>query len=448
MKKNVVAIPIETKVRELNGKLLLGYKLAQKGFKSVIGVFNSIDYDIDKIKPNLYIGGNANPSEDRAILFDKLHASGCYVTVLENEGAIVRSYKDHSWRHSEEILGKLDYFMCWGEVAKEFMSTEYKAQTPAEKVFISGYPPLDFTNKTLRTVYQAEADQIKKENGDFILVNTNFGRHNPYNYLTVARPVTPDESVFFEAIMSGLVEVVHTLSKKYPDLNIVLRPHPSENHDYYRKEFKDLKNVSVKHEGSVYSWLLACKAIIHNGCTTGVEGVLMDRNVIAYRPHVDERFDLPLPNMVSLEAFNMDELLKLVEECLAREEGQRNVTQEQVDTLSKYIINAKESSTDLVANFIDSLEMRPYVINKEHDKWTNSKKAHHISKYPVVRELMYALRPSVKQGHNYLKQKFPGLKIHEVEEGIERFKKIYNDDSKYIVKHIPGTKEVYSIEKA
>ena len=51
--------------------------------------------------------------------------------------------------------------------------------------------------------------------------------------------------------------------------------------------------------------------LIHNNCTTGVEAYLLGKTAISYRPLCDPRFDLLLPNALSAEAFELEQLLEL-----------------------------------------------------------------------------------------------------------------------------------------
>ena len=53
-------------------------------------------------------------------------------------------------------------------------------------------------------------------------------------------------------------------------------------------------------EGNVVPWLLACSMLIHNGCTTAVEGYILKRPVIAYVPLAGgDDFAIDPPNSVS-----------------------------------------------------------------------------------------------------------------------------------------------------
>ena len=71
-----------------------------------------------------------------------------------------------------------------------------------------------------------------------------------------------------------MVTLTHNLANKFPELNFIYRPHPSEDHDYYKVIFKGVKNINVEHDGNVIPWILACKLLLHDGCTTAIEATL------------------------------------------------------------------------------------------------------------------------------------------------------------------------------
>ena len=49
-------------------------------------------------------------------------------------------------------------------------------------------------------------------------------------------------------------------------------------------------DVEVRYEGSANNWMMAADAIVHPGCTTGMEGLLLDRAVFSYVPDADSEF--------------------------------------------------------------------------------------------------------------------------------------------------------------
>ena len=63
------AIPVETKVRELDGKLWLALNLVERGFRVAVGRLAALNSGLDLLKPDIYLGKSAVFRERREALF-------------------------------------------------------------------------------------------------------------------------------------------------------------------------------------------------------------------------------------------------------------------------------------------------------------------------------------------------------------------------------------------
>ena len=71
-------------------------------------------------------------------------------------------------------------------------------------------------------------------------------------------------------------------------------------------------------------WLLATKAVIHNGCTTGVEAYVTGTPAISYRASINETYDngfYRLPNAVSHQCFDFEQLQDMIHKILSGQLG-------------------------------------------------------------------------------------------------------------------------------
>jgi hypothetical protein len=112
-------------------------------------------------------------------------------------------------------------------------------------------------------------------------------------------------------------ELVPALSRMFPEHAIVVRPHPGEGHEPWREVAVGDGRVHVVNEGAVIPWLIASDLLIHNGCTTAVEATILGRPALAYRPLTAERYDLSLPNSLSVCAADHEELERVGNDILA-----------------------------------------------------------------------------------------------------------------------------------
>jgi surface carbohydrate biosynthesis protein len=116
-------------------------------------------------------------------------------------------------------------------------------------------------------------------------------------------------------------------ARENPDLKFVVRPHPGENMGVWKEAFRENANVNVIREGASIPWLMAAKAIIHNGCTTAVEAGIIDHTPITYCPELSLENESELPNAISHRIFTTDKLAAAIKLAFASQlimdDGQR-----------------------------------------------------------------------------------------------------------------------------
>ena len=106
--------------------------------------------------------------------------------------------------------------------------------------------------------------------------------------------------------------MIFLLDKK-PNLDIVIRPHPSENIEIYKVFFKNSK-VYISDSGPIDSWIRMCKVLIHNGCTTAIQGYISEKKIISYEPLSCENLAGPkLTNQLSNIVSTKESLLEEIE---------------------------------------------------------------------------------------------------------------------------------------
>ena len=112
------------------------------------------------------------------------------------------------------------------------------------------------------------------------------------------------------AILEDFQRLIPGLEQTFPNYTIIVRPHPTESQDIYNRIAAQCERVRVTNEGNVVPWLMATRAVIHNGCTTGVEAYVMGVLAISYRTTVNDFYDhgfYRLPNLFSHHCFDFEE---------------------------------------------------------------------------------------------------------------------------------------------
>lgn len=421
-----VALPIETKVRELNGKLWLASHLALRGYQVIIGELTNLKENLDRIKPHIYIGDSALYKKSREDLYRRLKKANVAVAVHDTEGGIIYSHEYYSNRLSNRILRYVDCFLAWGEeTAKIFQETVNNKKVMLATV---GNPAFDLLYKRHRSFFGEEQKKIIKRFKKFVLINTHFGFYNHYNrekYVNPKRDKFPGLYEFKKQLFNHFVDAIKTLSQANININFVIRPHPSENFFIYKDIFESTKNVFIEHEFSVHPWALAAKLIIHNGCTTGVESALLERPVISFRPITNEKWDVALPNFVSQQARNVVELQSYINTyCLSDDFISVKLTNNHNRVIEKTLSPHDGKSAERICDVFDRLKLS----ERKQIQLINRKKKAKVLKGFLGKVTLGKKRKSQKQQPDgYSKQKFSTISLEELNVALSKFQEL-NDE--------------------
>jgi surface carbohydrate biosynthesis protein len=341
--KPPLIIPVENQVRELDPKLLLAFLAARRGFTSIIGSHREIDFRIASFPRGLYLNKSMT---DRNLKMFKIMRRLGHVILTWDEEALVHLPPDiyYSRRLSPAAIRHVSHLFAWGEDNAELWRRY--PQLPRDlPIHVTGNPRNDMLRPELHAFYADQVRHIRGTYGDLILVNTNFNHVNAFFpaqnlFQPTRQPGRPPRfgkagvgmtHEFAEALRShkqavfeAFQHLIPDLSRAFPKLSIVVRPHPTESQEVYRRIASGCERVHVTNEGNVVPWLLSARVLIHNGCTTGVEAFVMRTPAISYRPVVTELIDngfYRLPHGLSLQCFSAPELLDLTRQVLDGRQG-------------------------------------------------------------------------------------------------------------------------------
>jgi surface carbohydrate biosynthesis protein len=360
--KMLLLIPVENQVRELDPKLLLACVAAERGFSSVIGSRREMEFNIDAFPRSIYLSKSMTI---RSLLFFQVAKKFGHEIVTWDEEALVHLPPDtyFSRRLHPKAIRYVSQLFAWGQ-DNEQLWRQY-AQLPDNiPIHITGNPRSDMLRPELQSFYSDEVKQLREKYGQFILINTNFNHVNAYGPdMNLFKPEKrPGQNPAFGrasrgmsreyaeglrdhklAIFEHFKKLIPELEKAFPDYNIVVRPHPTEKHDVYNQIASRCERVFVTNEGNVVPWLMATKAVIHNGCTTGVEAYAMKIPAISYRATVNKDYDYGfyvLPNKISHQCFDFEQLKGLLQKILKGEVGAADGNERQA--LIKQYMTAQE----------------------------------------------------------------------------------------------------------
>lgn len=423
-------LPIETKVREFHAKTLLATVAAARGFDVLLGEQNAILAQLPRLPRGIYI--DKSVARTKRANFRRLKALGSHVAAWCEEGLVYFSREAYLRdRIDLEALGEVDRFFAWGHVQAD--DVQSKAPALDGRIVISGNPRLDLLRSEFRALFRRDVERLRRVHGRLILVNTNFGRFNHYlgtdaaiHLLRARGLITSAEderyhrqwSAFAGTLFESFAAVLPELARALPDHTIVLRPHPSENHQTWRDRLKDAPQVRVIHEGSVVPWLMAADAVMHNSCMTGLEAYLLDVPAVCYRPATSEAFEARLPNAVSHHAFTPEELVAHLSALstghtgppeTAGAEARRHIAALDGELAAERVVTALSEVDPAPHAFAPGPAARLQIAA------TNAA----IALKPALRRVRQGARANA-----YLQQKFPGITLAEVRETLSALQTI------------------------
>jgi hypothetical protein len=283
---------------------------------------------------------------------------------------------------------------------------------------------------------------MRRRFGDFILVNTSFRFVNAFvPSLNLLQPGPADRAprisanargmsdefaigmaAHQQAIFDAFRELVPVLSERFPDHAIVVRPHPAERDEPWEQVARGRRNVRVVKEGNAIPWLIACQALIHNGCTTAVEGAVLDTPAVAYQPVQSDRFDFPLPNALSHRAFRPDEVTRIVGSILAGRLGPLD-GRERTRIFERHL-TALEGP--LAADrIVDVLAARGYAGGRPPRPPLGTYVPAWIGgNVRTTGKLINMLRRNHRSSAAFHAHRFPALTVSDLESRIERFRRL------------------------
>lgn len=327
-------LPVEIKTREMHGKLLLAYYALLNGTNVIIGEHSKVEEAALKYPAGVFLcKGYPRGYMKRVIVAAK--EAGHYVVNLDEEGLIYHDSEVYlKTRMNRKFMPYHDHVFCWGENQQKMIERAYPEMKG--KCTSTGNPRFDLLTPKYREVYREESEKLGKIYGPYILVNTRFTLYNTIKGKREERLTKHGE--YIRDLYHHFIHMIKRMSQEFPKVTFIIRPHPAERKESYVGDLKGHSNVQVRSEGSVIHWLMGAEALIHNGCTTGIEGYLLGQPVFSYEPIISPPFDVSLTQDVSKRASGVEELSEELKLLMERGEGLPVSCPER---LSHHYVNAK-----------------------------------------------------------------------------------------------------------
>jgi surface carbohydrate biosynthesis protein len=458
-KKPVLLIPVENQVRELDAKLLLACIAARRGLASIIGSKRDVESRVTSFPRSIYIAKSMLHGHRK---FLRIARKLGHEIVAWDEDALVHLPPEiyYSRRLSPQSMACVSHLFAWGEDNAELWR-QYPDLPAGLPIHLTGNPRNDLLRPEIQPFYQNDVKKIRDKYGAFILINTNFNHVNafspirrlfqpadkpgePPKFGRAARGMTREYAEGLrdhkQAIFEHFQKMIPELENAFPDYTIVVRPHQVESQDIYLQIARACQRVQVTNKGNVVPWLMACKAVILNGCTTSVEAYAMGVSALSYRATVNDDYDdgfYRLPNRLSHQCFDFEELRQTLKKILAGELGVGDGDERQA-LIDDYLTAregplACERIIDVLEKSVEGFSKMPMPPLKDRlEGWFKANKRR-------VRRRSKLRRADANKSLAHHHKKNPEISLDEMRARVARFQEVLDDEGQVKVEQVYNT---------
>ena len=186
-------------------------------------------------------------------------------------------------------------------------------------------------------------------------------------------------------------------------------------------------------------WLMATQAVIHNGCTTGVEAYAMGVPAISYRAAVNEDYDYGfyrLPNLLSYQCFDFDKLRITLGKILsgkigpAAGEERKKLADEYLAALHGPL--ACERIVDICNKMVDRKDK---ISRPPLHRWL---KGYCLANMRTLKRKFKARLPRARNKPEFHRHRYPEVSLEDMGERVSRFKQVLGESGELKVEKVLG----------
>jgi surface carbohydrate biosynthesis protein len=310
-----ISIIVDNPQRDLAGYAYLSEELVKNNFLVFLTPMYNF-HEVFLINPDLVILNHARK--------EKLHSSGIdliikycslsniKIVIIDSEGGLFKNNLVNKYKKFiNESASKIDKYFLWGSNKISLVNKKNIG-----KYVVTGNPRLDlFFLKNYNNKFLKEFD---KKN--YILVNSSFPRLNPIKGDKISLKglkkfkksrLYYNQKLYFEKFLKFL----KSFSKLNKNINFILRAHPFESAETYKKEFANCGNIEIVNKGDIFFYLKKCKFVINHNCQTSLDAILAGKNCINFSNYELTK-GLSILDKISTRVDNEDQLKSVINKFL------------------------------------------------------------------------------------------------------------------------------------
>lgn len=421
MGKKWVIIPVEVKQREFLGRMLLACVAANSGYSVLLGHDRVIRRLAAYLPKGIIFDKSLGMARDRKVL--RYHRLGYKLTALDEEstGFYVEPDLILPLRLSHEALERAEYWFCLSETIREHAARLFPNH--ADKFVTTGMPRTDVWRPEVNGIFGDETARIRAEHGKYILFCSNFahviharsGAFLDQQYRRLAKSNSEISDFRLSTEQEGrdnldkFVAVFPKIRTWFPHVKLIVRPHPSEDHEYWHSLAAKTGHFEVQTNGAASPWILGAECLLHHGCTTGVEAEIMGKPHIMYAPCPDKHHDTEMMKTFAPIVHTQDKLRAKLSSIM---DGDYN--QKDRNDLESYFasLTGELSSRKIVSSF-HSIDVAPQKLRR----WLK------LMRF-TPRHLIAQYWPRSRKAGSYSRQKWSETSAGDVAQIAARFQSL------------------------
>jgi surface carbohydrate biosynthesis protein len=319
-----VGLIVDNPKRDLKGLLLVAHQLLGLGHEVLLIPMYTQAVDTFASGIDTLVINYARMNTRRFLT--ACHGAGIRLVVLDTEGGVLSTDNldsPNNWAQHLRDTGLarlLSGYCFWGR------------ETHDAFVRLSGMAP-DRLHLTGCPRYDQCADQWRRMRRPryhgHVLVNMNFSAINPLYSDSLEAEKKSFHSVGWDEayvdrlytallqVLPRVIETVGAIAARLPDRQFVVRPHPFENSDRYRRAFAAYGNIVVDGEGDVFDAMSDATSVVHLNCGTAIDAFMMGVLPISLEFLNDPVMGshAPLPSKVSYQASGIEDVVTAIDDA-------------------------------------------------------------------------------------------------------------------------------------
>ncbi len=326
MTRRLLYLLIEEADRELKSRALIAAVAVERGFDVVLLPQWTAWRNWAVLPPGVALFKGNNAAQCVEMREAKRH--GHLVASIEEETLGVIGEGEIHRCYAAAIDEVCDIVFANGESQAEVLRARFGALSGS--IHVVGNPRVDLLKGAFIGDVHAAAEDLRRRYGDFILINTNFSSINPRDGDTLAYFDTcanvgvldprqaDDLDDFFtwcaweRTNLAAVGEFVRKARERSP-WPLIIRPHPTENLEPWVEIAAGMGDrARVIREGDHLAWTAAARVLVHPGCTTGTEALLLGTPAVSLAVDDNCWHDLYLSNLVNPRADTVDRAMDMV----------------------------------------------------------------------------------------------------------------------------------------